>query len=156
MITNNKRELDILVATKVMGLEICICDHEDLRQKHLASQRPKNTYSRGSMSNHRTEYFPFGSNNNCNTCTKQYPGIVSYSTNIADAWKVIAKLRGDDWIVTIDLNNLESAVSLYRYRTGDGIALEDEEQSFEVLECTDICQAICLSALKTIEKGEKV
>jgi hypothetical protein len=87
---NPGRELDALIAEKVMGLEICKCDHEALYRKHMQDleDRRKDPY----QIHHDYGYFSHDSDKKCNICTKLYIPVVNYSTNIATAWEVVEKL----------------------------------------------------------------
>lgn len=79
-----------VIATEVMGYQLCKCNHTQLRNQFYKNEHKRR---RQELYSYPTgNYFPFGSDNRCNTCRNLYVGVVSYSTRISDAWNVVEKL----------------------------------------------------------------
>jgi len=144
------RELDTLVAEKVMGLKVCKCDHDELRQNAYDAwiERCKDPLEyHGSP-----QYFSHNSDRKCNYCAGLYMPVVNYSTDISHAWDVVEKLRletiiryNDQWLCT----NVGSDFQFWC----------EFPQRYENLNDDCYCElgktaphAICLAALRVSQK----
>lgn len=84
------KELDALVAKSVFGFDLCTCDHEALRVSFYKKRREKELDM--NMGLRQSIYSPFGSDNKCNTCGREYKAR-PYSTDISSAFSVFDVLR---------------------------------------------------------------
>jgi hypothetical protein len=77
-----------MIATKVMGLIICGCSDETIKVW-------KDYFKRATTFdfNSPMEIGRFGSDRTCNCCGRAYLPVIRYSTDIADAWMVVEKLK---------------------------------------------------------------
>lgn len=103
------RELDALVAEKVMGIKLCRC----------YGQKPNEHSSIGK----------------CFDC-RCLNGSDAYSTSIADAWKVVAKIDQPFELCTDDERNIHTV----RFNLDRG----------EFVQAHTAPHAICLAALKAV------
>jgi hypothetical protein len=136
--TMTPRQVDALIAEKVMGREICTCNHEILRVKHYEEQEQR---AYREVSTVRFDYFPYNSHRECNTCRRLFIEAVNYSTNIAAAWEVVEKLRG--LYLAGPHHRPDSLKPLWRASfTGP------DHETFSRAESA--AEAICLAALKAV------
>lgn len=136
---NPGRELDALVAEKVMGLALCKCTEEDImswRSDLHAQFSNLGTVGR------------WGSDGKCSRCGKSVVAFRSYSTDIAAAWELLDKLPRptEGW---------DGQCELVIYFDRNEIALEDgngyeDGYTAWTVSGQSMPHAICLAALKAV------
>lgn len=128
-------ELDALIAEKVLGLEVCRCDHDALKLKAFRDWEER---CKDPLEYHGTpRYFSHSSGGQCNTCGKHYVPYKGYSTDISAAWEVVEKFRDDD--------NFSIAMHGTHWKVHFGAAWDGAETA---------AHAICLAALRAIDQGQ--
>lgn len=119
------KELDALIAEKVMGLDLCICTYAEFRL-HFEKMNYEPCPPR------------FGSSGICNKCGKHYVQSHPYSSSIGYAWDVVEKMQADGWAFIID--NMEDFL-------GNWKAHFEKDKSVRVYVDESASLAICVAAL---------
>lgn len=155
------KKLDLLIAEKVMKLQVCKCDHEYLREKHYKTleKRREIFYENYAY----IDYFSHSSNNRCNTCNCLYMPNFNYSTDIKDSWSVVEKLNNYCLKFTREIeyrndeNNPEpietrksNTYGVWKYTVTPGVVFTKDEK--EYISYDSMSHAICLTALKIQEE----
>lgn len=132
------REIDALVAEKVMGFTLCKCTDEEIEKWRSGYCAKENE---GAIGFYVDPPRRFGSDKTCNKCGKYYVPILSYSTSIEAAWSVVEKMminRFEDVNIDADSPN--------EWR----VAFTDYIEKAGVAEAKTAPLAICLAALKAV------
>ena len=133
------RELDALIAEKVMGRTSHIWSEHFALQKTVYCTICGTTKGKG-----KEDPYPF--------CQKD--DIPHYSTQIADAWLVVEKLRKDGFYICLMNDGHDGQVWLSMHSENEG-TWDKGGQSDRLVAEIDYVEsaplAICLAALKAIE-----
>lgn len=122
------RELDALVAEKVMGCKVTVLDSES------------GLFDCGCGAwEHQGSYFDEGDE-------EEWSSLARYSTDIAAAWKVVAAMQAKNWAWIID--NMQDYLGSWQ-------AHFEYETSVVTAESENVCEAICLAALKAVGVSEE-
>jgi hypothetical protein len=132
---NPCRELDALVAEKVMGWQVCRCTPLDIDEWTATSPHRYTLW----------QEFRRGDGKRCPRC--EAPTLRPYSTDIAAAWEVVEKLRAPSTTIDIRAGFLETKVWVIQHH-----GRQPGVHSYEAQEKT-APHAICLAALKAIGHG---
>lgn len=118
-------ELDLLIAEKVMGLEVV--------HTRTGSRPPRDLYTIGSP-----EYYDIQGD------MQLQNGVPDYSTSISAAWEVVEKLKEiGDLNLMITVGNETCAVTIGAFTELQTVTFSDANEN-------KVPHAICLAALKAI------
>lgn len=130
------RELDALIAEKVMGWEVLTDELEIAKREGTPDLVDPQRWHR------RKVWFKGNEKMACEECGT----LPAYSTNITDAWEVVERLvstpgpNGDHHSVQVDYS-------------GDAVVVIDENEDWQVSAIADTAPlAICLAALKAVSQ----